>query len=564
MGKSKSAYQSDEDEDEKVNRKSAKKVAKVAKMLGYTNEINPFGDANLLTPFVWGKKKEEKGEERKSKKSKKEKSKKSKKHRRHSDSGSDDDDSDNSSEEENEATREANKRVELLTEIEKVRKRRQDRENELAELERLRDEEQRLREMAAFGDWQRKEEDFHLEQLKERSRLRLCEFREHPIDRIVKNVLLIEMGEKVLEAKNKKEPVENKELDFIVYQFAELQTPSGIIDSLQHIQEIDQLMEDVENFRQLDEQKGKQYPFFWQALFTVAKSRKQHLQNPDRMTGALHDSIIEDVRGLLKGKSLAELDKLQGEIQAKLVPGQVLDVEYWELLLDEVILQRARADLLLFHNEKLSQWKGLLHTLQSRGIVSTENVSRKRDREESSRAHGSKRPLTVDDIVVQKYLEDANVELEEDESTEIVAGAEEVVLPALSADHLKLGDKYLPRKPRYFNRVRTGWDRTKYNLTHYDHDNPPPKVIQGYKFTIFYPDLLDKTIAPRYVLEPCADAENNEFVIIRFTAGPPYEDIAFKILNKEWDKHRRAGFLCVFDRGVLQLHFNFKRVFYRR
>lgn len=68
----------------------------------------------------------------------------------------------------------------------------------------------------------------------------------------------------------------------------------------------------------------------------------------------------------------------------------------------------------------------------------------------------------------------------------------------------------------------------------------------------------------RYHLEPCADGENNEFVIIRFTAGPPYEDIAFKILNKEWDKHPKAGFLRVFDRGVLQVNFNFKRVFYRR
>jgi Cactus-binding C-terminus of cactin protein len=23
-------------------------------------------------------------------------------------------------------------------------------------------------------------------------------------------------------------------------------------------------------------------------------------------------------------------------------------------------------------------------------------------------------------------------------------------------------------------------------------DNPPPKVVQGYKFNIFYPDLIDK------------------------------------------------------------------------
>ena len=42
-------------------------------------------------------------------------------------------------------------------------------------------------------------------------------------------------------------------------------------------------------------------------------------------------------------------------------------------------------------------------------------------------------------------------------------------------------DKYRPRKPKYFNRVHTGFDWNKYNQTHYDLDNPPPKVVQGYR-----------------------------------------------------------------------------------
>lgn len=59
--------------------------------------------------------------------------------------------------------------------------------------------------------------------------------------------------------------------------------------------------------------------------------------------------------------------------------------------------------------------------------------------------------------------------------------------------------KYKPRKPKYFNRVHTGYEWNKYNQTHYDHDNPPPKVVQGYKFNIFYPDLIDKAKAPEYL-----------------------------------------------------------------
>ena len=37
-------------------------------------------------------------------------------------------------------------------------------------------------------------------------------------------------------------------------------------------------------------------------------------------------------------------------------------------------------------------------------------------------------------------------------------------------------EKYRPRKPKYYNRVHTGYEWNKYNQTHYDHDNPPPKV----------------------------------------------------------------------------------------
>ena len=122
-------------------------------------------------------------------------------------------------------------------------------------------------------------------------------------------------------------------------------------------------------------------------------------------------------------------------------------------------------------------------------------------------------------------------------------------------------DKYKPRKPRFFNTVLTGYEWNKYNQTHYDADNPPPKIVQGYKFNIFYPDLLDKTKTPQFLLEP---GDTPDTLVIIFHAGPPYEDLAFKILNKEWEMSERHEFRCVFDRGVLQLYFNFKKHRYRR
>ncbi|KAK9837652.1 hypothetical protein WJX74_002230 [Apatococcus lobatus] len=126
-------------------------------------------------------------------------------------------------------------------------------------------------------------------------------------------------------------------------------------------------------------------------------------------------------------------------------------------------------------------------------------------------------------------------------------------------------DKYRPRKPKYFNRVHTGYEWNKYNQTHYDHDNPPPKVVQGYKFNIFYPDLINKSQSPTFELEkdPQAD-EHGSTCLLRLHAGPPYEDIAFRVVNKEWEYSHKKGYKCTFERGILHLYFNFKRQRYRR
>ncbi|CAH8544730.1 unnamed protein product [Dicrocoelium dendriticum] len=125
-------------------------------------------------------------------------------------------------------------------------------------------------------------------------------------------------------------------------------------------------------------------------------------------------------------------------------------------------------------------------------------------------------------------------------------------------------DKYRPRKPRFFNRVHTGFVWNKYNQTHYDLDNPPPKIVQGYKFNVFYPDLIDKTKTPTYTLTPCEDPSSRDFAVLRFTAGPPYEDIAFKIVNREWEYSYKHGFRCQFQNNIFQLWFHFKRFRYRR
>lgn len=140
------------------------------------------------------------------------------------------------------------------------------------------------------------------------------------------------------------------------------------------------------------------------------------------------------------------------------------------------------------------------------------------------------------------------------ENEEIFAGEEDVTV-----SKPQWANKHRPRKPRYFNRVQMGYEWNKYNQTHYDHDNPPPKVVQGYKFNIFYPDLIDKTRAPTYRIErengrkrgqSFAPAGEEDTCLIRFISGPPYEDLAFRIVDKEWDysAKRERGFRSSFDK----------------
>ena len=78
---------------------------------------------------------------------------------------------------------------------------------------------------------------------------------------------------------------------------------------------------------------------------------------------------------------------------------------------------------------------------------------------------------------------------------------------------------------------------------------------------MFYPDIVDKSEPPRFYLE---NTDHPDFIIIRFHGGAPYEDISFKILNKEWDNADRFGFRSDFEKGILRLYFKFLKKKYRK
>lgn len=59
----------------------------------------------------------------------------------------------------------------------------------------------------------------------------------------------------------------------------------------------------------------------------------------------------------------------------------------------------------------------------------------------------------------------AEAEKELDEEEELFNTEENIVNPTT----YNWEDKYRPRKPRYFNRVHTGYEWNKYNQTHYEY-----------------------------------------------------------------------------------------------
>ena len=128
---------------------------------------------------------------------------------------------------------------------------------------------------------------------------------------------------------------------------------------------------------------------------------------------------------------------------------------------------------------------------------------------------------------------------------------------ALEAQNYIWQGKYRPRKPRFFNCVCTGFEWNKYNQTHYDMNSPPPKTVLGYRFQIFYPELIDDKRTPSWQILPCKD--NFEICILKFEAGPPHEDIAFKIVKRPYRIVRNQ-----LQKSTLQLWFRYKPYRYRR
>mmetsp|Transcript_85794 Transcript_85794/g.136298 ORF Transcript_85794/g.136298 Transcript_85794/m.136298 type:complete len:588 (+) Transcript_85794:66-1829(+) len=561
-----------------------------SKELGYKDESNPFGDNTLTQKFVWKKKNEylqAAGLYRPSSK-------------------------------EQEVTKMQSK----IREIQQVKKRRDEREVERQLLEQQRLEHDKELHDEEYGEWLTKEEKFHLDNAKARTMLRIEQGRERPLDLVAKALMIAE-GEHFEEMTILDKPPHqlfvNMNIDEVEDIMDEVNTFVRI--DAQH-RDFWQAMRYIAN----DSYEGKRREKAGRSKAGAAISGlgpgvaegvvdEIHQLLCAKSKRELGDMLVE-INDSLKS-SPAGMDTQFFEAVATKIPLYVAraEVDHWhgrakaksDVWLQKREQEAEEAEAARLKALKAQEWDdvpsgkpggeadGFSPELEPLDDFEEEDTGIYSPvLEPLSKYHPEDLLDPDEDLRVLRQVRNTIIEafggavtttvqsIDRSRDDELLAaerakgmGSGEVAFNAagkgddsefhgevmLDKKRYEWEDKYKPRKPRFFNRVKTGFEWNKYNQTHYDHDNPPPKIVQGYKFNIFYPDLIDKAKAPTYHVEKSDTADT---VMLRFSAGPPYEDVAFKIVNREWNLSHKFGFRVVFDRGVLQLYFNVKRWRYRR
>lgn len=388
------------------------------------------------------------------------------------------------------------------------------------------------------------EDNFSLQQSKKKADIRVREGRARPIDYLAFNLRYIDPEHEVLDDKD-------SDVDI------ELRNPATVVEYL-GLDQLEELRDDISKLLALErDATNRQY---WEALQTLCRDQKSKL-DPRGGEDRVLSSVAEDIDKILRPKTFDQLDALEKQIQTKLRSNEDIDTDYWEQLLRSVLVWKGKATLTrIFQAVSEARGKQLQErrgpSLPQPGATASASLLRGAAGDVAGPPPGVPQPSGNEDASqVTKALYDREAARGVSENEEIFA-AEEAVPSSVKP---RWTEKYRARKPRYFNRVQMGYEWNKYNQTHYDHENPPPKVVQGYKFNIFYPDLIDRTKAPTFKIirehgrrrgESHAAAGEADTCLIHFLAGPPYEDIAFRIVDREWDfsARRERGFRSTFDK----------------
>ena len=287
----------------------------------YTNDDNPFGDPMLEQRFKWGAKLKKEGLDK-----------------------LDDKQLDRM---------QRMKMEEQRLELEKVKMNRIAREKEMEERRHAMELEDRMRENDKFSKFKEQEDEFHLEQARLRSKIRIQDGRAKPIDLLAKYISAEE------------------EMDAI-----EMHEPYTYLNGLT-IDDLEDLVADINVYSNMDLDKNRGY---WSDIMTIVEDELNKLRKLESQEESLYEAaaerrqginkaVADDVQKIFQGKTAEQLSTLQKSIESKLrmaADGSSgVDVNYWESLLSQLKAHLARARLRDKHKENLKKKLELLKAEQN-------------------------------------------------------------------------------------------------------------------------------------------------------------------------------------------------------
>lgn len=196
-------------------------------------------------------------------------------------------------------------------------------------------------------------DQFHLKQVKLRSKIRIEEGRAKPIDLLAKYI--------------------NGEDDDLAIEMHE---PYTYLNGLT-MRDLEDLLADIKVYSDLELGVNSQY---WSDITMVTREELAKLQKLDKDSRehagdrreGMNQAVMQDVASLFRGKSTEQLVELEQSIKAKISNETGIDVDYWESLLGQLKAHMARARLREQHKRILTDRLNSLKRQQGIADVASE------------------------------------------------------------------------------------------------------------------------------------------------------------------------------------------------
>uniref|UniRef100_A0A1I8FQH5 Splicing factor Cactin n=1 Tax=Macrostomum lignano TaxID=282301 RepID=A0A1I8FQH5_9PLAT len=517
--------------EQKRARRLAKKAAKSERWrreLGwegdYTDIDNPFGDEKLTQTFVWHKK----------------------------------------------LQREAalwptwrEKAAENRAELEKVFRRERCRQNELEREARLKEQEQeqRDRESENFRQWWQQEDAFPLEagagQIGHPHSRRSAPSPSTCWRRYAEALQRIS-GIKIKRDDgaddNDDEFDEDESLAFL-----DAHSPDALLTGLS-VDDLEDLKVDIGVYQKLERQSGlTRRRLSGQRDFLELPLLVQHALDSKSAPAASSATaaVADRIDAVIRGKSASQLAALEDSVSARIcAAGPGTDLAYWEEMVDKVKVAKAKATLQELHKVLLRR---RMQRLQGAEVddpeVAAASATAATATSSAASEEGAAKPPSQPMTTEAEQQRQQQQKQQQQQQQALDAYDSGRYSPAkLDPDRVagQIVINWSEESVRLEHLRPSGWRRAQRRAGRENRrdcgENSRPgglvrpaeaKEAAGYKFNIFYPDLLDKSKAPSYSTEPCKD--DPQFCHPALHCWPPYEDVAFKIVRNEWDTSFRHG-----------------------